>query len=177
MRFYFVRHGESEANAAGVIAGSRNSPLTSLGERQAEAAAALLAGCEVTRVFCSPLRRALDTAAPIARRCGVDVEVMEALRERSFGVLEGAAVGQIGDYFSTHPQGGESWAQFAARVAGGLERLPRHGTLAVIAHAGVYRVLLERLRGERSNTRAPNAGVFVVDDEATPPSRELGQRH
>ena len=37
MKFYFVRHGESEANKAGVWAGGgTNSPLTDLGKKQAE---------------------------------------------------------------------------------------------------------------------------------------------
>lgn len=169
----FVRHGESEANAAGVIAGWRDSPLTDNGWRQAAASAALLANQRVRCIYSSPLRRALDTARSIAKACGARIEVVDALRERGYGCLEGTPTSGVMDHFGIHPPGGESWPQFAARVGGGLDRLPRRSTVAVVAHAGVYRVLMERVCQQRFNGRPPNAGVFLIDETATPACRAL----
>ncbi|MBK1660872.1 histidine phosphatase family protein, partial [Paracraurococcus ruber] len=56
--------------------------LTPLGHRQAEAAAEALAGEGLRRIIASPYTRALQTAAPVARRLGIPVHVMPTVRER-----------------------------------------------------------------------------------------------
>ena len=80
--FYFVRHGESEANAAQRFAGQTDSPLTDLGRRQAQAVADALAAVRFDRVVSSDLSRARDTALAIARRQGLSVESFRELRDR-----------------------------------------------------------------------------------------------
>ncbi|MBU6423779.1 MAG: phosphoglycerate mutase family protein, partial [Chloroflexi bacterium] len=82
---YFVRHGESEANAARRYAGQADSPLTERGRQQAEAVAAALRGVRLDRVVSSDLSRARDTAAAIAREHGLAVEVFPELREVDVG--------------------------------------------------------------------------------------------
>lgn len=83
-----LRHGQSEFNlhfsATRRDPGIRDPKLTELGHRQAEAAAeALLAsGEEVRRIIASPYTRALQTAAPLARRLGLPVLVNPLVRER-----------------------------------------------------------------------------------------------
>ena len=81
-----LRHGQSAFNlhfgATGVDPGIPDAPLTPLGQAQAEAAAEALAGEEIRCVLCSPYTRALQTAAPVARRLGLPVTVSPAVRER-----------------------------------------------------------------------------------------------
>lgn len=164
--FWFVRHGESEANAAGVIAGRCDSPLTARGREQAAAMAARLAAHRVTRILSSPQQRALDTALALAHATGAPVTLVDALRERSFGRLEGQPVDAVGDHFSLRPPGGETWPQFAARVRQALAHEladPRGSATAVVAHAGVHRALLEWYAGRRVNERPPNALAIRVD--------------
>ena len=60
-----IRHGQTEANAAGLLLGRADPPLTDLGRRQAEASARV-AG-EVTRLVSSPLQRARETAEAFGR--------------------------------------------------------------------------------------------------------------
>jgi 2,3-bisphosphoglycerate-dependent phosphoglycerate mutase len=55
--------------------------LTEIGNRQAAATAAFLAGERVDHVVASPLRRALQTAQPLATQLSCDVEIVEGLRE------------------------------------------------------------------------------------------------
>lgn len=80
MELLWVRHGEPERIAPGT--GVRADPaLTAAGAEQARRIAAWLAFEPVDAVVASPLRRAVDTAAPIARSCGVEVEIVEGLIE------------------------------------------------------------------------------------------------
>ena len=81
-----LRHGQSEFNrafgATGRDPGIPDAPLTPLGETQAAAAAEALAGEDIRRILCSPYTRALQTAAPVARRLGLPVSVTPVVRER-----------------------------------------------------------------------------------------------
>jgi broad specificity phosphatase PhoE len=63
MKVTLIRHGESEANVG--LTEHLDSPLTPLGRRQAARAAERLKDAGITRIFVSPLRRTLETAAPI----------------------------------------------------------------------------------------------------------------
>lgn len=81
-----LRHGQSEFNAAFTVTrrdpGIEDPRLTALGHAQAEAAAKALAGERISRILASPYTRALQTAAPVARRLGVPVLVNPLVRER-----------------------------------------------------------------------------------------------
>jgi broad specificity phosphatase PhoE len=81
-----LRHGQSEFNlhftATKRDPGIVDAPLTELGHAQAEAAAVALANPSITRIIASPYTRALQTAAPLARRLGLPVMVMPTVRER-----------------------------------------------------------------------------------------------
>jgi glucosyl-3-phosphoglycerate phosphatase len=81
-----LRHGQSEFNLH--FSATRRDPgipdpkLTPLGQAQAEAAAEVLAGERLRRILVSPYTRALETAAVVARRLGLDVVVNPVVRER-----------------------------------------------------------------------------------------------
>ncbi|WP_338665205.1 histidine phosphatase family protein [Pararoseomonas sp. SCSIO 73927] len=81
-----LRHGQSEFNLR--FSETRKDPgiedprLTELGHAQAEEAAEALAGEGITRIVASPYTRALQTAAPLARRLGLPVHVHSLVRER-----------------------------------------------------------------------------------------------
>lgn len=81
-----LRHGESEFNVH--FSATRRDPgivdpaLTARGREQAEAVAAALVGAGIGRILASPYTRALQTAAPIARRLGVPVIIQPLVRER-----------------------------------------------------------------------------------------------
>ena len=81
-----LRHGQSEFNlhftATRTDPGIPDPRLTPLGEKQAEVAAEALAGERISRILVSPYTRALQTAAPVARRLGLPVLVNVTVRER-----------------------------------------------------------------------------------------------
>lgn len=139
--FLFCRHAESTAAAQGLVAGSWDVPLTPLGERQVRSAAEALSGVGITRVISSDLARARKTAAAIASPRGQEVEIMPGLRERAWGPYEGgpddARPAGILD-----PPGAEPWSAFSARVVSALAGIAGSGPTLIVAHRGIYRVLM-----------------------------------
>ena len=177
---YLVRHGESEANAAGVFAGQTDSPLTARGRAQAAAVATALADLPIDRVVASDLSRTRDTAAAIAATHGLAVETYAELREIDVGDAAGkrwddgtlrpgplGAPGADLDGFVQWP-GGESLEQALARSLGCLDRLVRAHPgerIVVVGHGGVTRILVSHFLGilprlERSP--ATNTNVTIV---------------
>ncbi len=91
-RLYFIRHGLSELNVQGLIAGITETPLTDEGRKQAKAAGKLAKSYHVDLIVSSPMSRALETAHIIAREIGYSVDdilVHKLVLERDFGSLEG----------------------------------------------------------------------------------------
>ena len=123
-----LRHGQSEGNEGGRFGGHGPTPLTALGRRQAEAAAAALAGEGLTAIFASDLARAQQTAAPIVRATGLALATTPALRERSVGVFTGMTFAEAE---ASHPE------IFAAMMRRDPDACPPEGETA---HACVSRV-------------------------------------
>jgi broad specificity phosphatase PhoE len=70
-----VQHAEKKAEPG-------DPGLTDLGRRQAAAVATFLARAEWSALYCSPLRRARETAVAIGEACALDVSIDDRLRER-----------------------------------------------------------------------------------------------
>jgi probable phosphoglycerate mutase len=78
---YFVRHAQSEDNAAPVFQ-SENSPLSEIGRRQAQRVAARLSKLPFDVIIASPLPRAKETAETIAQATGREVKYSKLFVER-----------------------------------------------------------------------------------------------
>ena len=157
---WLVRHGESTWNRLGLAQGHCDQArLTRRGLRQAWAVAAELRGRPIGALYSSDLRRALQTAAPLATALGLPVSRDARLRERSLGILEGtdsAAILPAVSGLHAHrvvdpdarPPGGESLRDFYRRVAEFTDDLAAPaGDIAIVAHGGTLRMLNAYLRG------------------------------
>ena len=121
----FVRHGQTAINAGGRLQGRLDAPLSELGIAQANALAAAFAREPVTRIVSSPLVRARDTAAAIAARHDLAVEIDERLIELDYGAWDGVALTDVTPEEwaawradpSFTPPGGESLVYVTARIA------------------------------------------------------------
>ena len=141
--FYFLRHGETELNRLGLIAGSADVPLNETGRRQARAAAERLAALGIDAIWSSPMQRALDTARCVAQALDLEIAVIEELAERNWGALEGTPrAARIAD---TPPQGGEALEIFRERTWRGIARIAPSRAPLVVAHSGTFRVLVHGL--------------------------------
>jgi probable phosphoglycerate mutase len=137
--FYYLRHGESEANRLKIIAGSLDVDLNDTGREQARAAIELLRPLGITHVTSSDLRRARDTAAIVAGALHLPHAIVPGLAERNWGDLEGKprAVRAAG----AKPVGAETPEQFSARTRDALAQVEARGVPLVVAHSGTFRVL------------------------------------
>lgn len=158
-RILLARHAETSAPDRFHGAES-DIGLSEWGREQAERLGRWVAEARPAALYCSAMRRAVDTAGPVGRACGLEPVVIPALHERRIGALSGvpreegwAAYAEVkarwlaGDLEVSHP-GGESFADIRRRVVPILEELAarhRGETIAVVAHGVVIRVLLSSL--------------------------------
>ncbi len=106
MIFYCVRHGESVYNADKRIQGQADIELSDLGRRQSIAVAEALSAYPIDAVFSSPLRRASETARPIAKTFGLSVQTDDRLREIHAGIFQGLRWTEIE---GSHPIEARQW--------------------------------------------------------------------
>ncbi len=150
-----LRHGQTEANRAGVLQGHQPTSLNLAGVRQATLLADRLAGFRppIDVLISSDLARAVETAGPIAAACGLRPIIDKAWRERSFGLLEGKPVGDrelwraaSGDF---DPPGAEPTAAMQQRIQTAMEKLirqhPQAHMIAVVTHGGPIRRVMQML--------------------------------
>ena len=121
-----VRHGQTDANAAGLLLGRLDPELNAAGWDQAETVAARVATYGPTRVMTSPLARCAQTASVIARACAVDAVVVDdRLVEVDYGEYDGLPFAELPSDLVRRwrtdaefaPPGGESLAWVGARMA------------------------------------------------------------
>ena len=158
-RVFLARHAETAAPERFHGAES-DIGLSDRGREQAEQLGRRLAEARPSALYCSAMRRAVDTASPIGRVCGLEPVVIPAIHERRIGPLSGASREEgwatyadskmrwiTGDLEATHP-GGESYAEIRRRVVPVLLEIAANHlgeTVVVVAHGVVIRVLLTSL--------------------------------
>ena len=161
-RVLLIRHGQSRGNAEGRFGGHTATPLSPKGRAQALATAKALAQENVTAIYSSDLPRAVETARPLAKLTGLEIQATEAFRERSVGVMEGLTFEEAAEQ---HPEqyqalirrdidhvllGGESYRQMLDRAWTFLDKIVdehRGGRIAVFSHTGTICILTLHLMG------------------------------
>lgn len=140
-----IRHGENDFSKKGKFAGRMPGVhLNERGLKQAESLGTALREAPLKAVYSSPLERALETAAPIARAHGLQVVQDAGLLESDVGKWEGLSVGRVArtKYWKVvqnapsragHP-GGETFVQTQTRIVGALNAIcARHKPQDVVA--------------------------------------------
>jgi broad specificity phosphatase PhoE len=164
MKLFFARHGESQANILHEISNrGLKHPLTLTGREQALALVDALRQRSITRVYSSPVLRAVETAIVVAHQLGVEYEVSEALREYDMGELEGradeAAWQAWHDLFDAwlrdgrydrRAESGESFYEVRDRFVPFIDGLIRQyahseANLLCVAHGGLYWMMLPQV--------------------------------
>ena len=136
--------------------------LDEVGIKQAEAAAARIAGWQVSAVYSSPLHRALTTAEILVRPFNLKVKLLPCIIDIDYGEWQGLspeeASDRYGDLYSTwltSPHqvkfpGGESLDEVRERVASAVDNLiaqhPKE-TIVLVSHKVVCQILILSLLG------------------------------
>lgn len=142
--FYMIRHGETEANAAQIMAGSMDTPLTPNGRAQAKDIHTVLDHLPVRPevIVHSHLSRARDTASIINEALGLPMHEDPDCGEMHTGDWEGAPYSVCTSLFRgwVEPPGGESVENFFSRVKRAKKAaLHAHNVPLIVCHGGVFR--------------------------------------
>ena len=181
-RLIVVRHGQTLWNLERKYQGHSDIALTDKGIKQAEAVAARLAEEKIDAVYASDLSRAFKTAACIADKHGLTVQVVPALREIKFGDWEGLTYEQISEQWPgllgklwTTPDelqipGGESFQQLKERAYTAIEKIVAahpDQTVVVVAHGGTIGTILCAMLDIHLNhvwsIRQDNTAVNIIE--------------
>jgi broad specificity phosphatase PhoE len=178
MRLLIARHGATLNNLEARWTGQMDVPLAPLGERQAQLLAGALADTHLDAIISSDLQRALDTAEPVARLHGLEVQRDPDLRELSVGAWSGRTGASIradesdlmarweADSVHVAPPGGETVIELQERAIRAYERWYAaypDGDLLWVTHGAFLGAVLCYLLGvdliRRRQFRGDNTGI------------------
>jgi broad specificity phosphatase PhoE len=186
MRLLLIRHGQTIDNVHGDLGTLIPGPaLTELGHEQATAIPAALAGEKIDAIYASTMQRTELTAAPLAAALGLEVVVLDGLREISAGIYEGksdkeSVRGYMGTIISwwqdstARVPGGESGDEFFARYSGAIAQATASHptTIVVFSHGAAIRTWASAISGniDEAFSRAhdlPNTAMIVLEGSPT----------
>ena len=175
MKLYFVRHGESEANAQHVISNyGSHFGLTELGRQQAHMLADRLKDLPITTMYSSPVLRAMDTADILYQVLDLPYRVTEALREYNCGVLEGKSDEEswrlhrqyyedwtLRHEYLSKPEGGENFMDIQNRFTPFIEALKRNDDedILLVGHGGLFHLMLPLILNNIDNDFVASHGI------------------
>jgi len=157
---YLIRHGENPANITKEFSHRLvDYSLTPKGVLQAQQTGAYFKSRQIDAIYCSPLKRAIETAEIIGQAIGVQPVIFEEFREVNVGALE--ALGGSPENWATHdsiirawfegqpdrmfPEG-ENYHMLLERMRAGVQRLlhEQDGKKSIIVgHGGIFTFTLK----------------------------------
>lgn len=156
-RIILVRHGQTDWNRTERFRGRIDVELNETGHRQAQAIAKRLCKEPIAALYASPLKRAFQTAQPIAEACALEVQPLEEINDIDYGDWAGHSPEEVaGRYEDLYRAwldtphliqfpNGENLDQVRSRAWGALEQVClRHAgqTAVLVSHVVINRVLI-----------------------------------
>jgi len=180
---YLIRHGATALSTEDRFSGGTDIDLSDEGRWQATALAKRLADDNIAAVYCSPMRRTVETASIISQPIQLTPIQREGLREIHHGRWETMHRWEVEqrfpeeysawqeDPFTFAPEGGESGVMVMARALPVIrEIVVRHTgqTVAVVSHKATIRLVLSSLlgfdaRGYRDRLDQSPACLNIID--------------
>jgi broad specificity phosphatase PhoE len=197
LTLYFLRHGETQSSQTGTYCGVLDVDLTPEGRQMAEEFSAAYKSLPWTAVFCSPLRRSVDTARPLCNALGLEMRLRDGLKEIGYGRWEGKTPDEVNRQFHDEyvrwladpgwnaPTGGERGVDIARRSSMVLDEIDStylSGNILVVSHKATTRIMVCSLLGidvgrYRDRISMPVASLSVVEMTSQGPLlRSLGDR-
>ena len=159
---YIMRHGRTDWNDLRKIQGRTDIPLNDNGRRMAREAAVKYRDINIDRIYCSTLKRAVETAELFAGDRDIPIIEDKRLDEMSFGIYEGFERSfdvpdcPINSLFKdpenyTPVEGGESFDELFARTGSFLEEIKplvdSGMNILIVGHGAMNRSIISRLKG------------------------------
>ena len=183
----FIRHAESEANAAEIASTTvPGPPLTPVGQEQAAALADRLSGEGFDGIYASQMVRTQQSAAPLSKALGEQVTVLPGLNEIPAGWFEGIPVADTSGTFLLGPQawlrgdrrfgipGSEDGDEFNGAFTNAVQKIYESGDDKPIAFSSGLAVMMWTLMNARNGKQSlltdhplPNTGRVVLTGNPT----------
>jgi broad specificity phosphatase PhoE len=183
----FIRHAESEANAAEIASTTvPGPPLTPVGQEQAAALADRLSGEGFDGIYASQMVRTQQSAAPLSKELGEQVTVLPGLNEIPAGWFEGIPVADTSGTFLLGPQawlrgdrrfgipGSEDGDEFNGAFTNAVQKIYESGDDKPIAFSSGLAVMMWTLMNARNGKQnlltdhpLPNTGRVVLTGNPT----------
>lgn len=158
--FALIRHASHDLLGHAIVGRSPGVPLSQEGRRQAEFLAERLRPGSVEALHSSPLERARATAAPMAARLGLEIQIADELNEIDYGDWTSRTLADLHDLeewqrfnllrSTARIPGGEAMLEVQARMLRLIERLcsahPEE-TIALVSHGDVIKAALAHCLG------------------------------
>jgi len=153
--FYLIRHADNDLVGKAIAGWMPGVHLNAEGRAQAGRLARKLAGRGISRIYSSPLERAVETAEPLAQALALTIQIRDAFTDVPAGEWTGKTYQQLESdprwrHFHeyrgvTRPPGGESMLETQVRFVAELLCLREqyaNETMAVVSHADPIRAAL-----------------------------------
>ena len=158
-RFLLIRHG-AHAFGGDRVAGRLPVELSELGRTQVARMVERVSKLPVAAVYSSPVRRAHQTANPLAKRLGLPLQTSDALAEIDYCDWTGKTLDELRPLelwkqwnafrSGTRVPGGETMLEIQARVVAEMSRLrgvhPEQ-TVALVSHGDVIKAAVAYFLG------------------------------
>ena len=145
---YFIRHGLSELNVAGLVAGHTDTPLVDEGREQAKNAGKQAKKLGIDHIISSPLARTIETAKIIAKEINYSedkIEINPLFVERHFGDMEAQKYKPGTNYdVINNAEKTEEIIERADRAINYLRSLP-YKKIMVVSHGSMGRAMRHHL--------------------------------
>ena len=154
-KVYLLRHGQSEENVRGILAGPDNSvKLSEKGRRESRIVSKHLQKIEFTHIYSSPISRCLQTVDPLtSAKPQIPLLLEERIQEMNYGDWNGKDLKSLSkrrEWKSIQNQPskfkfpqGESFTQLRKRVQSFLNEIEsKTGPILVVSHGDVIKMIL-----------------------------------
>lgn len=158
--FYLIRHASNDTIGKSIAGRMPGLSLNRTGQREADKLAARLGKKQIDLIFSSPLERAVETAVPLAKRLGLDIQISDALNEIDFGPWTRQTFEQLAELpgwqcwnsfrSGTRVPGGETMLEAQTRIVTEILRLGAEypeQSLALFSHGDMIRAALAYFLG------------------------------
>jgi probable phosphoglycerate mutase len=182
-RLYLIRHGATALSAEDRFSGGTEVDLSEEGRWQVSCLAGRIPEDVAPVIYCSPMRRTVETALILAKRFQHTLQPRDGLREIHHGRWETLRRAEVEarypeeyaawqeDPFTFAPEGGESGLMVMARALPVIREIVTHHagqTVAVVSHKATIRLILSSLlgfdaRGYRDRLDQSPACLNIVD--------------
>ncbi|GEO07132.1 phosphoglycerate mutase [Adhaeribacter aerolatus] len=159
-KFLLIRHATTDSVGKRLSGRLSGVSLNPAGQEQAQKLAQRLTGSAIAAVYSSPLERALETAAPIAKILNLRPIIDEHFLEMNFGEWTDAAFESLADEqqfnrfnsfrSGTRIPGGELMLEAQTRMVAGLLKLTNqhpNETVAVVSHSDLIKAAVAYFAG------------------------------